>query len=101
MRARFFATLLLLPALFVQAQNLPEVKVNYFQNLPARLYFFDDATVRGHISNNRAICRRHSPPPPRTLHTMTSYRATSTCPPTRAKIGNAQRTFPKGTRPCS
>src|SRR6266581_6970218 len=100
MRACFFATLLLLLALFVQVQNQPEVKVNYFQNLPVRLYFFDDATVRGHISNNGGICQHH-PPPPRTLHTMTSYRATSTCPPTRAKFGNVQRTYPKGTRPCS
>ena len=40
-----FATLLL-SSLFVYAQNAPEVKTNYFQNLPARLYFFDDATVR-------------------------------------------------------
>ncbi len=37
---------LLLSFLFVNAQNPPEVKINYFENLPAKLYFFDDATVR-------------------------------------------------------
>ncbi|KAH9989911.1 Oligoxyloglucan reducing end-specific cellobiohydrolase [Russula compacta] len=41
---RAYLLLALLLALFVQAQNQPEVKVNHFQNLPARLYFFDDAT---------------------------------------------------------
>lgn len=40
-----FATLLL-SSLLVYAQNLPEVKTNHFQNLPAKIYFFDDATVR-------------------------------------------------------
>ncbi|KAF8489994.1 Oligoxyloglucan reducing end-specific cellobiohydrolase [Russula emetica] len=43
MRASFIAALLL-PALFVQAQNDPQVTVNRFENLPARLFFFDDAT---------------------------------------------------------
>ncbi|KAI0262354.1 Oligoxyloglucan reducing end-specific cellobiohydrolase [Gloeopeniophorella convolvens] len=47
MRAGLLLSLVavLLPALFVHAQNKPpEVKINYFQNLPAKLYFFDDAT---------------------------------------------------------
>ncbi|KAH8981343.1 Oligoxyloglucan reducing end-specific cellobiohydrolase [Lactarius akahatsu] len=35
---------LLLSFLFVHAQNPPEVKINRFENLPAKLYFFDDAT---------------------------------------------------------
>ena len=52
MRASFIATLLL-PALFVQAQNDPQVTVNRFENLPARLFFFDDATVRPNIYTSR------------------------------------------------
>jgi hypothetical protein len=52
MRASFLATLFL-PVLFVQAQNQPQVKINYFENLPARLFFFDDATVRGSITTSR------------------------------------------------
>ncbi|KAI9439495.1 Oligoxyloglucan reducing end-specific cellobiohydrolase, partial [Lactarius psammicola] len=35
---------LLLSFLSVYAQNPPEVKINHFENLPAKLYFFDDAT---------------------------------------------------------
>ena len=49
MRVSFFAALLL-PTLLVQAQNDPQVTVNRFENLPARLFFFDDATVRPSIS---------------------------------------------------
>jgi hypothetical protein len=49
MRVSFFAALFL-PSLLVQAQNDPQVTVNRFENLPARLFFFDDATVRPDIS---------------------------------------------------
>jgi hypothetical protein len=52
MRASFLAALLL-PAFFVKAQNDPQVTVNRFENLPARLFFFDDATVRPNISTSR------------------------------------------------
>ena len=52
MMARLIPSLaiLLILACFTHAQNLPQVKVNYFQNLPAKLYFFDDTTVRGALS---------------------------------------------------
>jgi hypothetical protein len=48
MGARFLLTFatLLLSSLLVYAQNSPEVTTNYFENMPAKLYFFDDATVR-------------------------------------------------------
>jgi hypothetical protein len=49
MRVSFLAAILL-PTLFAQAQNDPQVTVNRFENLPARLFFFDDATVRPNIS---------------------------------------------------
>lgn len=59
MRATFLVTLLtlILPVFFVQAQTEPQVKVNHFQNLPARLYFFDDATVRARLFISRDTCR--------------------------------------------
>lgn len=97
MRAYFLLALLL--ALFVQAQNQPEVKVNHFQNLPARLYFFDDATVcRPHIHHathtSSLICSRMS-------YTMILSSATSTFPPTKAKIGSAHKTYQKERQLCS
>ena len=52
MRVSFLAAILL-PTLFAQAQNDPQVTVNRFENLPARLFFFDDATVRPNISTSR------------------------------------------------
>jgi hypothetical protein len=52
MRASFLAALLL-PVLFIKAQNDPQVTVNRFENLPARLFFFDDATVCPNISTSR------------------------------------------------
>ncbi len=36
---------LFLSSLLVLAQNSPQVKINHFENLPARLYYFDDTTV--------------------------------------------------------
>ncbi|KAI0248766.1 Oligoxyloglucan reducing end-specific cellobiohydrolase [Lactifluus subvellereus] len=46
MTARFILSLatLLILACFTHAQNQPQVKVNYFQNLPAKLFSFDDTT---------------------------------------------------------
>ncbi|KAI0041822.1 Oligoxyloglucan reducing end-specific cellobiohydrolase [Auriscalpium vulgare] len=38
-----WSVLLLLPGFLVRAQQ-PEVQLSYFHNLPARLFFFDDAT---------------------------------------------------------
>ncbi|KAH8994731.1 Oligoxyloglucan reducing end-specific cellobiohydrolase [Lactarius hatsudake] len=39
---------LLLSFLFSHTQNPPEVKINYFENLPAKLYFFDATYVAYH-----------------------------------------------------
>lgn len=42
--ARWLWTLLLLLASFVFAQSEPVHTVTFFQNLPAKLFFFDDTT---------------------------------------------------------
>jgi hypothetical protein len=97
MRASFLATLLL-PALFVQAQNDPQVTVNRFQNLPARLFFFDDATVRPNIPTSRTPSDLYLL---RMSHTMISSMATSLCPTMRAKVGEDQKIYPKGKLQCS
>jgi hypothetical protein len=97
MRVSFLAALLL-PTLLVLAQNNPQVTVNRFENLPARLFFFDDATVRPNLSTSRdaprALLARMS-------HTMISSMATSSCPTMRAKVGKDQKIYPKGKLQCS
>jgi hypothetical protein len=90
MRASFllsFASLFLLPCV-THAQNLPQVKVNYFKNLPANLYFFDDATVRSVSYLTRGT--RSTLIPCSMLRTTMSLRATSIYRATRGKTGSVQ-----------
>jgi hypothetical protein len=97
MRVSFLAALLL-PALLVQAQDDPQVTLNRFENLPARLFFFDDATVRPNICTSRDAPELYLL---RMSHTMISSAATSSCPMMRAKVGKDQKIYPKGKLQCS
>jgi hypothetical protein len=90
------ATSLILPFLTC-AQNQPQTQVTHFKNLPARVYFFDDATVRTTSSLTQAF----SQPLISLLRTMMSFKESYSYQVTRGKTGPAQMIYHKVMLLCS
>ena len=81
---------------FVAAQSTPESVVTPFSNLPSRLFFFDDSEVGLlYFAVEMEVVNFLS----RSLFIMTRNTEISTCPLTKAEVGNRQTGYRMGSLP--